>query len=264
MDTCSILGERVGLRSGHVKGNRRMNVKTRQQVQRKYTGAGAETYDEIRLEDPRGALLSRHDLRLFLTMFPSTPGDLKVLEVGAGTGRYTIPVLERGFSLVATDINEPMLGHLRDKIGRLGLEEKCEVRVEDVFKLSSPDNSFDCVFGFHLFPRLLTLEDQRAALIETGRVIKPGGSLFFNYRNAKSLYGHFHKGHMATPKEIESILSEAGLRIVRKRGKWLLSKRTILALPMFTNRALAVADRALWSFHPDRAWDVFLHARKHG
>jgi SAM-dependent methyltransferase len=38
------------------------------------------------------------------------------------------------------------------------------------------------VYSINVLPRLLTLEDQRAALQEIARVIKPGGRLLFNYR----------------------------------------------------------------------------------
>lgn len=237
-------------------------IDTRQRVVKKYSGASAEAYDEIRLHDPKGLLLSEHDLRLFWTLFPKEQAGMKMLEVGAGTGRFTIPVVERGFTLTATDINEDMLKQLGEKLERMGKSAQCEIKIDDVFNLSFPDRTFDFAFGLHLFPRFLTYEDQRAALIETARVLKPGGRLLFNFRNSRSIYGKFHRGYCISPGEIKGILRDAGMRIEVARGKWILTKRTLQRLPMPINRLLAALDRALWSFWPMRAWDVFVVAVK--
>ncbi len=49
---------------------------------------------------------------------------------------------------------------------------------------------------------------------------------------------------------------------MRKRGKWILNGRLIDLVGETAGRALAAIDAKLWSFRPDRAWDVFVLAEK--
>jgi ubiquinone/menaquinone biosynthesis C-methylase UbiE len=184
------------------------------------------------------------------------------MEVGAGTGRFTIPAIEAGHVIVATDVNNSMIARLREKVRAAGFEGRCRIALEDIFRLSFPDEAFDLVFSLHVVPRFLELEDQRAAIREMARTLRPGGQLLFNYRNRRSLYGLFEGGHAATPAQIRQILRETGLRIVKQRGKWLLTRRLLDLLPLRAGRLVSAVDRRLAGFWPSGAWDVFVLAKK--
>ena len=227
-----------------------------------YSSDGAG-YDEVRLKDPRGLLLSNHDRAMFRRMFRDAATECSILEIGAGTGRFTQIALERGLSVVATDINEAMLNELRTMVAQSGAQDRCEVRTEDVFSLTFKDESYDYVFSLHVIPRFTTLEDQRAAIKEIGRCLRPGGRFLFNYRNSKSFYNLFYKGHAASPREMKEALADAGLRVVEKRGKWLINRGVLNRLPLPIGRLVAALDRSMERVWPDRAWDVFVVAMKH-
>ena len=97
-------------------------------------------------------------------MFPDAPEGLKVFEIGAGTGRFTVVALERGITLLAADINQTMLDELKKKVDEMGAADRCQIQVEDIFNLTPEDNSFDFVFSIHVIPRFVTLDDQAAAI----------------------------------------------------------------------------------------------------
>lgn len=238
-----------------------MNSDTRERVRQQYNNTGS-TYDDVRLADPRGAVLSNHDVWLFNRMF--APGDKAqpFLEIGAGTGRFTLPVLEQGFRVVATDINKAMLEVLQGKVEDRGFTDRCETRTADVFRLTFESEAFEYVYSLHVLPRFLTLDDQRAALTEMARVLKPGGVLFFNYRNARSVYRWLHRGHSTTPKQMHRMLAECGMKVVEKRGKWFLNRKLVNSLPLFAGRLVSRVDRGLERFWPNHAWDVFVIAVK--
>lgn len=238
-----------------------MSTDSRESIRKTY-GMSGEEYDQWRLVDPRGVLLSEHDLALFRELLPSLPPGAKVLEIGAGTGRFTLPALESGLSLVAADINESLLTALRRKVRERGFESRCEVRNENVFELSFPDAHFDLVFTLHVIPRFLQLDDQRAALLEIARTIKPGGKLLFNYRSSRSFYNLAYRGHATDPKAIREILESAGMRIVTQRGKWFLNRRLINAIGISLSRGVAALDRLMQGTATDHAWDVFVVAEK--
>ena len=100
----------------------------------------------------------------------------RVLEVAAGTGvvtRALASVLPERVSIVATDLNQPML----DQASALGTARAVEWRQADAMQLPFQDGTFDavvCQFGVMFFP------DKTRALSEARRVLRPGGVLVFN------------------------------------------------------------------------------------
>ncbi|SRR5664280_494559 len=100
----------------------------------------------------------------------------RVLEVAAGTGvvtRQLAGVLPAGTSIVATDLNQPML----DRAIAVGTARSVEWRQADALDLPFPDGSFDavvCQFGAMFFP------DKAKAFSQARRVLAPGGVFLFN------------------------------------------------------------------------------------
>ena len=234
---------------------------SRERVKRRFAVSGAE-YDSTRFGHPRGELLSEADAKLFLRMLPAPNASMRVLEVGAGTGRFTTLALEHGFTLTATDVNRTLLETLGEKIRRMGAEDRCRVRLEDLFQLTSPDGKYDLVYSINVIPRLESLDDQRAAIREIARTLRPGGHFLFNYRNSRSPYRIRFKGHTTSPEEIDSALVAGDLRIVDMRGRLLSSAKLFRRLPMFVNRLIVGLDLALSRYMTYRAWDVFILAQK--
>jgi ubiquinone/menaquinone biosynthesis C-methylase UbiE len=103
------------------------------------------------------------------------PGE-RLLEVGPGTGRYTLPVASRlrpGGRLDALDVQRSMLRHTRDRARGATTGEIAFTR-GDARTLPYRDDAFD---GAYLVLVLGEVPDQAAALSELRRVIRPGGRL---------------------------------------------------------------------------------------
>jgi SAM-dependent methyltransferase len=100
----------------------------------------------------------------------------RVLEIAAGTGvvtRRLAVLLDERSSIVATDLNQPMLDHASG----IGTWRPVEWRQADAMQLPFADAAFDavvCQFGAMFFP------DRSKAFAEARRVLAPGGSLIFN------------------------------------------------------------------------------------
>lgn len=100
----------------------------------------------------------------------------RVLEVGAGTGYFSLNLLRSGTAREATctDISPGMIGVLRANARRLGL--RVQTARADAESLPFPDQSFDLVLGHAI---LHHLPDLRRAFDEFHRVLRPGGRIAF-------------------------------------------------------------------------------------
>jgi ubiquinone/menaquinone biosynthesis C-methylase UbiE len=109
------------------------------------------------------------------------PESAAVLELACGTGIVTRRLRDRlgpTARLVATDLNEAMLGYAARKFGP---EEAVEWKQADATELPFANQSFDavvCQFGLMFFP------DKGKAVRETFRVLKPGGIFIFSVWDA--------------------------------------------------------------------------------
>jgi ubiquinone/menaquinone biosynthesis C-methylase UbiE len=98
------------------------------------------------------------------------------LEIGAGTGYFTLNMLRAGLIGEATcsDISPGMLATLQNNAHGLGLE--VHTRAADAERLPFADESFDLVLGHAV---LHHIPDLPRAFAEFERVLAPGGTLLF-------------------------------------------------------------------------------------
>jgi len=95
-----------------------------------------------------------------------------ILDAGTGTGRISIPLLERGARLVGCDLSMKMLTRLQEKFSSAPLAQA------DIAHLPFPTHSFDALLSVHV---LHLVGPWREALREFRRVLKPGGK-YLNIR----------------------------------------------------------------------------------
>ncbi len=107
------------------------------------------------------------------------PSSGKILDIGAATGVYTIPLAKKGFSVTAVDFSPNLIETCRDRIRELGLKNKVTCLVSDARNLSQvTDTDFDAVLLMGPLYHLVEEEDRKTALKEVYRRMKPGGAIF--------------------------------------------------------------------------------------
>ena len=146
-------------------------------VNERYHDHAADSYDSKWGIDygPVGQGQVRAKLRKALGGWPSDPfGD--ALEIGAGTGYFTLNLLQMGAieRATATDISPGMLKALKENAWQLGL--KVKTVQTDAEQLPFEDESFDLVFGHAVLHHIPDLE---RGFAEFRRVLRPGGTLAF-------------------------------------------------------------------------------------
>jgi len=133
----------------------------------------------------------------------------RVLEVGPGTGYYTLDLAQwvgHEGAVEILDVQQEMLDHTIRRARERGLWNVNPTR-GDARELPYDDDSFDAAI---LVTVLGEIPDQDAALREVARVLKPRGRLIVG-----ELFGD---PHMVTTRSLERRADGAGLRLSRRSG----------------------------------------------
>jgi len=127
----------------------------------------ANFYDQTR---PLFEPIATHGIQAILDL---AGPQARVLDVGTGTGRISIPLLERGMDLVGCDLSSKMLERLKEKL------PSARIAQADASRLPFPGGHFDVVLTVHV---LHLIPAWREALREFKRVLVSGG----RYVNVKT------------------------------------------------------------------------------
>jgi ubiquinone/menaquinone biosynthesis C-methylase UbiE len=133
----------------------------------------------------------------------------RVLEVGPGTGYYTLDLAQwvgHEGAVEILDVQQEMLDHTIRRARERGLWNVNPTQ-GDARELPYDDDSFDAAI---LVTVLGEIPDQDAALREVARVLKPRGRLIVG-----ELFGD---PHMVTTRSLERRADGAGLRLSRRSG----------------------------------------------
>jgi len=132
---------------------------------------GFARYYDAQVESVGG----RDDIEFYSRLAAASKGP--VLEIGCGTGRVTVPMLEAGASVTGLDLCPDMLDVARQKVSSLPgpIRERAGFVQADM-----TDFSIDCRFGlivtpFRPFQHLTTPEEQLACLGCVRNHLAPGG-----------------------------------------------------------------------------------------
>jgi ubiquinone/menaquinone biosynthesis C-methylase UbiE len=165
----------------------------REEYEREHTAAFFDDLGErewTRFEEgrtpPQSVAVHLRELRRFVQ-----EGD-RVLDVGAGPGRFTIELARLGAEIVVADISERQLELNRERLEEAGLETHVAERVlADVTDLSFfPEASFDAVVCFG-GPLSYLVDRAEEGLIELIRVTRPGGHVLLSVMSLIGAVVHY-------------------------------------------------------------------------
>jgi 2-polyprenyl-3-methyl-5-hydroxy-6-metoxy-1,4-benzoquinol methylase len=131
--------------------------------------------------------------------------DWRVLEIGAGAGRFTQVLASLGARILAADISPVQLELNRRHASQFAFDHAVEdwqqIDICDMHNLAS--DSFDAVVAYG-GPLSYVMDQRHSALRECIRVLRPGGKLLFS---VMSLFGTIHR-HLTGVVEVSPATNE--------------------------------------------------------
>lgn len=187
----------------------------------------AQFYDEMRFSSDIGRLIDRKQREIVMGLRCGTEN--VILEVGTGTGRFTIDLVRNSNLVVGIDVSRRMLMLARHRSVQEGLDKKMQLIRADAHQLPFRSNVFDLCVTINV---LNHIEDYVNVMKQIQIVLKANGSLVANFPNVLSLYlpvallVRFRKQSIIrevysrwfTYKEITVAFSSAGMTIDKVKG----------------------------------------------
>ena len=145
----------------------------------------ARDYDDWYLTK-MGNLVDEVETGLAFELFSPERG-MTVLDVGCGTGNFSLKLARKGCLVTGVDISRQMLGAAAEKAAAEGLD--IDFQPMDVYELKFPDESFDAVFSMAAFE---FIKDPERAMDQIFRVTKKSGRVMIGTINRDSSWGELY------------------------------------------------------------------------
>ncbi len=173
----------------------------------------------------------------------------KILEVGAATGAYTIPLAKKGYSVTAVDLAPKNIEACKKRVAEAGLGKNVTCIVADARDLSGiADKNYDAVLTMGPLYHLVFKEDREKTVREAYNRLKPGGIIFSAFISRYGIWGTImtrlsflidrqadvlsvikngkdvtvpegsFRGYFATPKEVKPLHEKAGFKTLVLAG----------------------------------------------
>ena len=160
---------------------------------KKFYEKEAINYDKIRSSDFEGNYIDNTEFELLTKQIGNKKKDRKISEMGCGTGRIILRLLDKGYDCTGMDASKNMLKQLKSKSNN---SKNLKLVEGDIENLSFKDNTFDVTYSFKV---LLHLKNWSKAFDEMYRITKKGGSIIFDIQNKNCPWRmlSFHKSARA-------------------------------------------------------------------
>ena len=236
----------------------------------KFYNSTACEYDEVRFSGPSGKWGTAIQEQI-ISDHASKWNNMRILEVGCGTGRCTDMLLSLGCkNIIAIEPAAEMISIARKRCAH-GLEKKhVQFILSDIESLDSKPPLFDVVMFVNVFSRLPNAEELIGKLVD---MLKIGGILFFNFQCLNSILFPFgmlvnkKKRSLSRPvfsqwyttNQIYRILIEKGLDVCKWQGHHYIPSPKVLSplLPLFM-----LAEKSIQPFSSTFFPSVFVSSKK--
>lgn len=184
------------------------------EVVKRYWNLGANGYNK----SIQSTIRSDKMKTSWQTIFTEVLGDekLKILDVGTGPGIVALMLAELGHDVTGVDFAEDMLKNAVKNNSASGLN--VTFREGDAEDLPFDESSFDAVVSRFV---LWTVTDPKKAIVEWGRVLRPGGKIVI-------VDGNWFKGEGSVKYKLSHMISMILLLITQRQSPFAHKSKPVI------------------------------------
>jgi ubiquinone/menaquinone biosynthesis C-methylase UbiE len=190
-----------------------------------------DTYDDRRFSGLGGKYINLNELSPILTFLKNKKNnEIKILDIGAGRGRLSKPMLSKGFNVYCLDFSEEMVEELSKTF------DKNKLTQQSIFDVINFKENFDLITSLRFFDHFAK-EDQVKILRNLENKLNNGGQIIVPTLNKNSLeslvsklfpYGRYN--YFYSLNEYKEIFDQAGLKIKSYNSKFFFPRGIFLKL----------------------------------
>jgi ubiquinone/menaquinone biosynthesis C-methylase UbiE len=224
----------------------------------------AQNYDSERFLTPGGKMFDNFEKSVVLSHLPSESIGVKVLDAGAGSGRFTIEIAKKGFNVISCDYSEAMLEIISSKLQNLHLENQVILSKQDITQMTFRDNEFDYICSLRVMINLDTVDNEQKALHELVRICKPGGTIVVEFVNSLSIAGFgSKKNSMITMDKVKEMISNIqNAELEKSFGRRIISQTAFEKSPNILLKPLDLIDSTLSGLFPSLCVRMYFIIKK--
>lgn len=170
----------------------------------------ASQYDEW-YSEKKGKFVDEVETKLLFQMIEIKEG-MKILDVGCGTGNFSMKLAEMGCRVTGIDISEEMLSIARKKVAEKGLDIKF-INM-DINDLKFEENEFDAAVSMAAFE---FIEDGRTALESLQKIVKKDGLVAIGTISSDSEWGQLYQSREVAEN---SVFKYAKFKTLEEMKSW--------------------------------------------
>ena len=159
--------------------------------------------------------LEQHQLEFDLTwrfLEDHLPPRGHILEIGAATGRYTLPLAKQGYAITVVDISTIQIEFNRKRITAAGLGDSVNFVIGDARNLREiRKHDYDAVLLMGPLYHLVEQADRKNALREAHNRLRMGGLIFSSFISRYGIFGDLIKNipwWITLKEEVRSLIAK--------------------------------------------------------
>jgi len=203
-------------------------------------------YDSYRFGNFVGKQISIIEINNITECLPKSK-NIEVIDIGAGTGRLSINLVNKGYNVTAVDSSKEMLSHIQ-------LTKRLTKFTGDLFNLKKrfKNKSFDAAVSLRVFFHL-TKDEKQKAISKIKNLCKPKSIIVFDTLNRLSLdyilpnlfSKHKELNFFESKKEMESLINSLDLSIIGLKREFIIPRGIYLHSPKPLFLILRMVDKIL-------------------
>ncbi|MGB7329664.1 MAG: class I SAM-dependent methyltransferase [Rubripirellula sp.] len=237
-------------------------------VETAYPAEEAARYDEKRFTDGAGKRIHRFEMDCLHWGVAKATKQSRLIEVGCGTGRLLVELLDKGYDVTGVDASDPMLNQLREKLLQRGVE--AELYLAEGAATGRPSDHYDFVYSIRVLNQTESPEYALRMVKELIRIAKPSGHVLIEFVNDyRPRWGAAAKTRTIRssvtrlrPHQVANAIEEGGGRTLGYKGCFLLSMQAYKKSPSILLPIVSLADRVLSALLPRLCARTYVLAQK--